>query len=388
MLRRAGYHRLPVSPERVVIVGGGVLGTMHAVEARRRGHSVVHLEADAAPRRASVRNFGLVWVSGRAAGPELVLALRARELWEEHASRVHGLGFRATGSITVAADANELAVMAELAAQDDALARQVEVLDPAGVRRVNPAIKGEIAGGLWCRRDAVVEPGEVLTALRTHLTSGSEGSDGYAWVPRRHVIEVTEHKVTDHVGEIYEADRIVLCIGDQLRGIGGTVGLALAAAPIRRCRLQMMQTAPDAERVATAIADGDSMRYYPAFDLPSRRALAAPSETTEKWAMQLLLVQRASGELTIGDTHLYGEPFDFAVEETAYEDLKVRAERILGRPLEPIVRRWAGVYSVVSDESLYYRSSVLPGVEIVTAPAGRGMTLSPAIAEQTFDGVD
>jgi glycine/D-amino acid oxidase-like deaminating enzyme len=104
--------------------------------------------------------------------------------------------------------------------------------------------------------------------------------------------------------------------------------------------------------------------------------------------MQLLLVQRASGELTIGDTHLYGEPFDFAVEETAYEDLKVRAERILGRPLEPIVRRWAGVYSVVSDESLYYRSSVLPGVEIVTAPAGRGMTLSPAIAEQTFDGVD
>jgi len=30
--------------ERVVIVGGGVLGTMHAVMARRRGLAVTHLE--------------------------------------------------------------------------------------------------------------------------------------------------------------------------------------------------------------------------------------------------------------------------------------------------------------------------------------------------------
>ena len=60
------YDR-PMDAHRVIIVGGGVLGTMHAVEACRRGWEVVHLEADAGPRRASVRNFGLVWVSGRAA---------------------------------------------------------------------------------------------------------------------------------------------------------------------------------------------------------------------------------------------------------------------------------------------------------------------------------
>ena len=53
----------------MVIVGGGVLGTMHAVAARRRGFEVVQLERDAEARGASVRNFGLVWVSGRKAGP-------------------------------------------------------------------------------------------------------------------------------------------------------------------------------------------------------------------------------------------------------------------------------------------------------------------------------
>ena len=46
---------------RVVIVGGGVLGTMHAVEARRRGFEVVQLEREPEARGASVRNFGLVW---------------------------------------------------------------------------------------------------------------------------------------------------------------------------------------------------------------------------------------------------------------------------------------------------------------------------------------
>ena len=40
--------------ERVVIVGGGVLGLMHAVQARRRGLAVVHLEREAEIGRAHV----------------------------------------------------------------------------------------------------------------------------------------------------------------------------------------------------------------------------------------------------------------------------------------------------------------------------------------------
>lgn len=34
----------------VVVVGGGVLGLMHALEARRLGHDVVHLEREAGSR--------------------------------------------------------------------------------------------------------------------------------------------------------------------------------------------------------------------------------------------------------------------------------------------------------------------------------------------------
>ena len=55
--------------DRVVIVGGGVLGTMHAVMARQRGYAVTHLEREAEGRGASVRNFGASGSAG--AGPAL-----------------------------------------------------------------------------------------------------------------------------------------------------------------------------------------------------------------------------------------------------------------------------------------------------------------------------
>ena len=107
----------------------------------------------------------------------------------------------------------------------------------------------------------------------------------------------------------------------------------------------MMQTAPIDVALTTAIADGDSLRYYPAFEVPSLAGLPAQDELAATHRLQLLMVQRLNGGLTIGDTHAYDEPFDFAVEEAPYELLSERAAAILGRPLPPITRRWAGVYS-------------------------------------------
>src|SRR5690349_19625759 len=159
---------------RVVIVGGGILGTMHAVMARRRGLAVTHLERERDGRGASVRNFGLVWVSGRRAGPELGLALRARELWSDLGAKVPGLGFRAAGSLTLAASDTELGLLKEAAELPDAERRGFELLDPAAVRAVNPALRGEFAGGLHCRLDAIVEPRQVLPALRGYLAASGE----------------------------------------------------------------------------------------------------------------------------------------------------------------------------------------------------------------------
>jgi len=372
----------------VVIVGGGVLGTMHAAAARRRGFGVVQLEREAEARGASVRNFGLVWVSGRQAGPELALALRARELWEELGAEVPGLGFRAAGSLTLAAGDAELALLKEAATLPDADQRGFELLDPAAVREVNPALRGEFAGGLHGRLDGIVEPRQVLPALRGYLAARGQGVSGYEWRPGREVTEVAPSAVRDHTGAWHQGDLVILCPGAAHTGVAGRY---LAGGGVRRVRLQMMQTAPLAGRITTALADGDSLRYYPAYDLPGRAQLPPQAEGAARARAQLLLVQRADGGLTIGDTHEYAEPFAFDVDEDAYDHLRDRAEALLGGPIPRIQRRWAGVYSEVNPKApevaahaLYYRAEVEPGVVLVTGPGGRGMTCSPAIAEETF----
>jgi FAD dependent oxidoreductase TIGR03364 len=368
--------------ERVVVVGGGVLGTMHAIAARRRGFEVVQLEREPEARGASVRNFGLVWVSGRRVGAEAELALRARQLWAEIAELAPGTGFRPHGSMTLASSDAELRLLKEALTLPDADRRGFELLDPAAVREVNPALRGDYLGGLWCRADAIVEPRVAQPALRAYLAK----SGGYQWLPGREAVQVEPSGVRDHTGTWHHGDLVVLCTGATLTGVAGPHLAGFDTPPVRRVRLQMMQTRPFGDQLTTSVADGDSLRYYPAYELPGRGQLAPQAPVAARARAQLLLVQRADGGLTIGDTHEYDEPFTFDVDEEAYDHLRARAELLLGQPLPPVQRRWAGVYSEVTspDDHLYFRSEVAPGVVLVTGPGGRGMTCSPAIAEETF----
>src|SRR6476660_7288234 len=116
-----------MTPMRLVIIGGGILGTAHALAAIGRGHDVVQLERETEARGATVRNFGLVWVSGRAEH-ELDAALRSRQLWEDLAARVPAIGFRAAGSMTLLRTPAEVAVAEEAMARPDAEARGFALL--------------------------------------------------------------------------------------------------------------------------------------------------------------------------------------------------------------------------------------------------------------------
>jgi FAD dependent oxidoreductase TIGR03364 len=363
---------------RVVVVGAGVLGVMHALFAREAGFEVRHLERELAPRGASVRNFGLVWVGGRAAGAELELALRARTLWEQVAGRVGALVFRPAGSLTLATEEAELALAKKACEKPDAAAREWELLDGPGARRVNPEVSNDVVGALWCRADAVVEPRSALHAVRSHLL----GDPLYRWLPGREVVELGASSVRDDRGEDHSGDRVFLCIGANISGL---VRRNIACAPTRRVRLQMLQTGPYPGQLTTALADGGSMRYYPSFDLPGRACLPAQPSLGARWRAQLLVVQRTDGSLTIGDTHSYEEPFAFDVEQEIYEHLLAKARSLLRQRVPEVRRHWAGVYSEMAEpsEGLYWREEIFDGVEVVTGAGGRGMTCAPAIAEES-----
>ncbi|MGW3308898.1 TIGR03364 family FAD-dependent oxidoreductase [Streptomyces sp. NPDC001073] len=372
---------------RVTVVGGGVVGTMHAWQAVERGHEVVQIEREAEARGASLRNFGQIWVSGRAGGAELETALRARELWEEIGARVPGLGFRANGSLTPVRGDRELAVAEAAVAREDSAARGYKLLTPAEARAVNPALRGDFSAALYCERDAAVEPRTAQLALRAELSK----SPNYTFLPGREVREVIgEHAVRDDHGDVHASDTVVLCTGAWLSGL--VRELAGPELPVRRVRLQMMQTDPLGEPLTTSVADADSFRYYPAYRGQALDRLNADQPqlpTPAAHAMQLLMVQRADGGLTIGDTHEYEHPFAFDTTEAPYDHLAEVVASFLGRPLPKIRRRWAGVYAQCTDPArVVHRQQVRDGVWLVTGPGGRGMTCSPAIAETTANELD
>jgi FAD dependent oxidoreductase TIGR03364 len=367
---------------RLIIVGAGIVGTALAVAAVEQGHEVVHLERDAEPRGATVRSFGLLWISGRAPGRELDVALASRLRWLELARRAPEIGLRTCGSLLLARTAEEVALIEEACAQPDAGARGLAVVGAEEARRLNPALGGSFACALHCELDAVIEPRRVLPALRGLAAAAGT----YSFLPGRTVVRADGAAVRDHLGDVHEGDLVLVCTGAWLELYGAD---RIAAAKLRVVRLQMAETVPLAEPLTTAVANADSMRYYPGFALPARDGLQAPDAVVERFEAQLLLAPRRDGSLTIGDTHAYDSPGAFGSDDEAHAYLEREAEAAFGAPAAAIRRRWEGAYLRRCDgRDWVWREEVRPGVVAVAGTGGMGVTGSQQLALETLDALD
>ncbi len=365
--------------QRTVVVGAGVLGTVHALFALMRGAEVVHLERDLAPHGATVRNFGLIWVSGRASGAELKLALRSRELWQEIGERVPGVGFRANGSLSLVNTDAEMQVAKRALARDDADERGFELLSRNDVVKRNPALRGTFEAGLLCDRDAAVESRVALGALRDAMAATGR----YEYLAGRELVGMADHEVVDHRGVHHRGDQVWLCVGATISGFAAEL---FEGEPLRRVRLNMAETEPLQRTLTTSVANGDSFRYYPGFRADASELLDPQESLASRYAVQLLCQQRLHGGLTIGDTHEADEPGLFETYDAPMTLIVQAARELIGDDLPAIERRWSGVYHQVvpAVDEIYYRRDLARGVTAITGAGGRGMTLAPAIAEESF----
>ncbi|HEY5304840.1 MAG TPA: TIGR03364 family FAD-dependent oxidoreductase [Acidimicrobiales bacterium] len=370
---------LCLAGRRVVVVGGGILGTMHAYFSLARGAEVVQLERDAVPTGASVRNFGLVWVSGRADGREGDLALRARELWEEISLDVPDIKFRANGSFTLLATDDELEVARRAMARPSAAQRGFSLMNRSEVTARNPVVRGDFLAGLYCERDAAVEPRVVLIALRHAMIRTGR----YTYHAGRELVGLRDNAAIDHRGTVHTGDRVFVCVGASVSGFAREL---VESEPVRSVRLQMAETEPLADTLTTSIANGDSFRYYPQFRADALEVLPDQEANAKHYAIQLLCQQRCHGGLTIGDTHEGDRPGVFDSPDRPMDLIVAAARHLIGPALPRIERRWTGVYHQMDPartDELYLRRDVFEDVTVVTGAGGRGMTLAPAIAEES-----
>ncbi len=365
----------------LLVVGAGIVGLAHAVEAHRRGLSVRVVERDLAPNGASIRNFGHCCITAQA-GDLLEIAHRSREGWLRAAEAV-GFWAPTAGAVIVARTALELAVLEQLHAQRGGDA--VVLLTAAGVReRLGPNADPAIVGGAFLPADLRVDPRTTAGEIARWLQS----RDGVSIEWGTTVGRIDGGTVSTSRGD-FEAARVLVCVGHDLDYLYPQVA---DAYEVTRCALQMaLAPAPAGFTLDSAVLSGTSMTRYDGFTtMPGYDALhaelAATSPDLLDVGANVMATRRPDGTLLLGDSHVYARTMPPFQDEPITDRLVAEMSRILGAPL-PIVQRWQGVYAKSPQTSLLVQD-IDPVTRCITVTSGIGMTLSFGIAAQTLDSLE
>ena len=370
----------------VAVIGAGILGLAHAYVLSRSGKRVVLFERNARANGASIRNFGMLWPIGQPAGEMYALALRSREIWLD-ALQAARLNYRPTGSLHVAHHVDEAEVLREFAETGPAAGYRCEWLDARATLEKSEAVQPiGLQGSLWSGTELTVDPREVIGEFPKYLReSGVELRYGSP-VRRIELPRIEAVPARGEEKETWEVDAAIVCSGDDFETLYPEI---FASSGLTRCKLQMMRTAPQpcGWQLGPSLASGLTLRFYKAFTncrtLSSLRArIAAEKPEYDRWAIHLLASQVTDGAVTLGDSHEYGLEVD-VFNKTLLDDLILReAKTFLRLPSWEIAERWHGVYCLHTERP-FFEAEPAPGVRIVTAPGGSGLTLSFGLAERT-----
>jgi len=355
----------------IAIIGAGILGLAQAYVHAKRGHRVRVYERSPKASGASVRNFGMIWPVGQPAGLLCDLAMRSREIWLEFLEEAK-LPYLPTGSLHVAYRADEEAVAREFAEREPSRARWI---DPAEVLERSGWVVAEgLRGALFSEHEIVVDPRLILSQLPVFLAEkyGVVFSFGTA---------VTDIKKLS-------ADRVFVCSGDDFETLYPEV---YAGSGVTRCKLQMMRTGPqpDGWSMGPALAGGLTLRFYQSFRVCESLAalsarIAEEMPLYEKYGIHVMASQTNDGCVTLGDSHEYGLEVDI-FNKQEIDDLVLAYLRGFARfPNMAIAERWHGVYARHFDRPFFYEQPE-PEVFIVTASAGKGMTVSFGLADLLYE---
>lgn len=373
---------MPANRADVAIVGGGILGLAHAWMAARKGRSVVVFERSPRAMGASVRNFGMIWPIGQAPGATHDLALRSREIWLEVLERSR-LPYLATGSLHVAHRDDEEAVAREFSELAPRQGYDCQWLSPEAVLLRSQAVRPTgLQGGLWSPVELTVDPRQILAKLPAFLAEQMNVVFRYGCAVHSVALPLVEAG-----GERWEVNHAIVCSGDDFETLFPSL---LRESGITRCKLQMMRTAPQPGgwRLGPSLAAGLTLRFYPAFEICStlpqlKRRIATEMPEYDRWGIHALVSQTGEGELTLGDSHEYGDAVDI-FDKPEIDGLILRyLGTFLQAPTMDIAQRWHGVYAKHPGRP-FVSLDAAPGVRIVTATGGPGMTLSFGLAEQTM----
>jgi sarcosine oxidase, subunit beta len=337
----------------IVIVGGGIAGLSLAVELKRCGFGrVVVAERSYVGSGATGRNVGRIR-SMQLTEDLTRFAMRCQAKYERMGDELDAnVLFWRAGYMWLLYAADEVERMRPVVAMHHRLGVRSELLDPEGVYRLIPHLRGgePILGGVTSARDGIVHHDAAVWA--------------YYDVARRLEVEVRQQiEVTDIevVGDRVQAvalgaeriatPRVVNAAGAWSRQIAALAGIRIPNTPLRR---EVLVTAPVKPFLNRALT------FY---------------RPTEGWFNQTLRGEVVAGVVDPNEPE--------GVTSRSSFDFLVRTATLLVRKMPAladltVIRQWAGMYDVTPDHMpLIGEARAVMGFYQANGWSGRGMLLAP-----------
>jgi glycine oxidase len=393
----------------VVIVGGGVIGLSIAWRAAQRGMRVT--VADPAPGRGASRAAaGMITPISEAAYAEKELFRLGRESQRRYpafAAELTGIsgaptGYRQTGTLQVAYDADDLAVLAEHQALQESYGVPTRRLTSRECRNAEPMLDPSVRGGLLADQDASVDPRLLTDALLT--AAGLAGAD----IIRQPVAEILcgGRGAADEgraCGALLEdgtrilARWVVLAAGWNSGSIAGLP--AEATPPVRPVKGQILRLRSGPGGTSTGQGSPGGAGWTGTGGTGT--GLAGPGGTGRAGAAlpdgppgllvrsvrgivhgaSVYLVPRESGELVIGATQ---EELGADTRVTAggvWELLRDARTIVPGITELELAEAVAGLRPGTPDNAPVLGPSALPGLVLATGHFRAGVLLAPVTAD-------
>ncbi len=345
----------------VVVVGGGVIGLAIAWRAALRGLAVTVL--DPAPGMgASHHGAGMLApVTEVHYGEEDLLRLNlasavrypsfVEELEESSGTTV---GYRATGTLAVAFDADDKAALDDLHTYQESLGLSSQPLAARECRELEPYLSTAVRGGLLVDGDHQIDPRRLVAAL---LVAAAR-----AGVDVRHVSARQLRVEGDRIVGVDELDAgsVVLAAGCWSAGLGGLPPDVLP--PVRPVKGQILRLRDDDEHPMLRRNVRALVRGRPIY-----------------------LVPRADGEIVLGATS-EEKGFDTRLTVEGTGDLLADARELLPRVSEiELVEASVGLRPGSPDNAPMIGTGALPGLVVATGHYRNGILLAPITADAVAD---
>jgi glycine oxidase len=268
----------------------------------------------------------------------------------------HDLGYRRSGTLAVALDADDRAHLRELHALQRQSGLDSEWLSGRECRRLEPMLAPGVRGGLRVDGDHQIDPRRLTKAL---LTACERAGVLFhrSWAERLSVVRERAAGVVTREGVALGAGQVVLAAGSLSGRLAGVPEDALP--PVRPVKGQVLRlTVPE--------------RYAP-FLSRTVRAVVRGSH--------VYLVPRENGELVVGAT---SEELGWDTTVTAggvYELLRDAHELVPGITELPLTETRAGLRPGSPDNAPLLGPTALDGLLLATGHYRNGVLLTPVTGD-------